>query len=152
MSAGIIILITSAGGAFGAMLKEAQVGPVIESWFADERGASGFALILIAWLMSVLLKTCQGSGTVAMLTTAPIMAAMVEGQALTIHPVYLALAIGCGSMFISWMNDSAFWIVSRMSGLTETETLKTWTVALAVMSLTGLLVTLLLAAVLPMPL
>ena len=153
MSAGIIILITSAGGAFGAMLKEAQVGLVIESWFSSEQeSASGITLILIAWSLSVLLKTCQGSGTVAMFAAAPIMAAMVEGRALSFHPVYLALAIGCGSMFVSWMNDSAFWIVSRMSGLTETETLKTWTVALAVISLTGLLVTLLLAAVFPMPL
>jgi GntP family gluconate:H+ symporter len=152
MSAGIIILITSAGGAFGAMLKEAQVGPVIESWFSGEQGASGIALILMAWSMSVLLKTCQGSGTVAMITTAPIMAAMIEGQTLSIHPVYLALAIGCGSVFVSWMNDSAFWIVSRMSGLTEMETLKTWTVALAVISVTGLLVTVLLASVFPMPL
>jgi GntP family gluconate:H+ symporter len=151
MSAGIIILITSAGGAFGAMLKEAGVGPVIQNLFTGGDASSGFTLIFIGWVTASLLKISQGSSTVAMITTSSIMAAMIDPVTLAIHPVYIATAIGCGSLCVSWMNDSGFWIVAKMSGLTEIEALKTWTLALVVLSVTGLLVTLGLALLLPMP-
>lgn len=151
MSAGIIILITSAGGAFGAMLKEANVGPVIEGLFGERGGASSITLIFIGWLLASLMKISQGSSTVAMITTSSIVAAMVQPEALEIHPVYLATAIGSGSLCLSWMNDSGFWIVAKMSGLTEVEALRTWTVALLVLSLSGLLFTILLATFFPMP-
>lgn len=152
MSAGVIILITSAGGAFGAMLKEAQIGPVIQNLFAGGKTSGGISLIFIGWFTASLFKISQGSGTVAMITTSSIMAAMVDPVTLAIHPVYLATAIGSGSLCGAWMNDSGFWIVAKMSGLTEIEGLKTWTVALVVLSVTGLLVTLMLAALFPMPL
>lgn len=151
MNAGVIILITSAGGAFGAMLKIAGVGPVIQELFVGPGETVGLSLILISWVIACLLKISQGSGTVAMITTSSIVAAMIDPATLTIHPVYLATAIGAGSLCISWMNDSGFWIVAKMSGLTEIEALKTWTVALVVLSLTGLIITLVLATVLPMP-
>ena len=150
MSAGIIILITSAGGAFGEMLKAARVGPVIQEMFSGQGASTGLSMIFVGWTLACLLKISQGSSTVAMITTSSIMAAMIDPATLGIHPVYLATAIGSGSLCISWMNDSGFWIVARMSGLTEMEALKTWTVALIVLSGTGLLVTLLLATVLPM--
>ena len=134
------------------MLAEAQVGPVIKKLVGGGKDAEGLLLILIAFVTSSLIKTSQGSGTVAMITASGILSTMVDPQTLAVHPVYLALAIGSGSVCISWMNDSAFWIVSRMSGLTETETLKTWTLALVVLGITGLLVTLLLASLFPMPL
>jgi GntP family gluconate:H+ symporter len=85
-----------------------------------------------------------------MITAAGMMAAMMEGQVLPFHPVYLALAVGFGGLCIVWMNDSGFWIIARMSGFTETEVLKTWTVTLAVMSVLGLLITGLLAWLMPM--
>ena len=151
MNAGVIILITSAGGAFGAMLKIAGVGPVIQELFVGNGESTGVSLILVSWIIASLLKISQGSGTVAMITTSSIVAAMIDPATLTIHPVYLATAIGAGSLCISWMNDSGFWIVAKMSGLTEIEALKTWTVALVVLSLTGLMVTLALALLLPMP-
>lgn len=153
MSAGIIILITSAGGAFGAMLKEAGVGPVIQSYFTGgDAPATGVLLIFIGWIIASLLKISQGSSTVAMITTSSIVAGMIDPNIpLSIHPVYLATAIGAGSLCGSWMNDSGFWIVAKMSGLTETEALKTWTVALIILSLTGLAISALLATILPMP-
>jgi len=124
MSAGVIILITSAGGAFGAMLKAAQVGPTIQDMFAGDSGSGGFSMLIIGWVIASLLKISQGSSTVAMITTSSMLASMLTPEdPLPFHPVYLALAIGCGSLCISWMNDSGFWIVSRMSGLTETEAL-----------------------------
>lgn len=150
MSAGVIILITAAGGAFGAMLKAAGVGPVIQEMFTGGGSSSAYALIFIGWVTACLLKISQGSSTVAMITTSSIMAAMITPETLTMHPVYLATAIGCGSLCGSWMNDSGFWIVAKMSGLTEVEALKTWTIALVILSVTGLLITLLLATALPM--
>ena len=148
MGAGVIILITSAGGAFGAMLKEAQVGEVIQGMFSD--GGEGLTLIFVGWLIACLLKISQGSSTVSMITTSAILASMFDPASLGYHPVYLATAIGAGSLCGSWMNDSGFWIVAKMSGFTETETLKSWSVGLAVISLVGLGLSLGLAVVLPM--
>ncbi len=151
MSAGTIILITAAGGAFGAMLKEAGVGPAIQKLFSEGSPPAGVMLIVMAWVISALLKTSQGSTTVAMITSSGMMAAMLDAQTLPFHPVYLALAVGFGGLCVVWMNDSGFWIIARMSGLTEIEVLKTWTVLLVIVSITGLVITALLAAVLPMP-
>jgi GntP family gluconate:H+ symporter len=150
MSAGTIILITAAGGAFGAMLKEAGVGAAIQTLFTGGKPAGGMLLLLIGWLIASLLKISQGSTTVAMITAAGMMAAMIEAQPLPFHPVYLALAIGFGGLCIVWMNDSGFWIIARMSGLTEMEVLKTWTVTLICISVFGLLLTALLAWFMPM--
>ncbi len=79
------------------------------------------------------------------------LAGMATSGSLGFHPVYLATAIGAGSLMGSWMNDSGFWIFAKMSGLTEGEALKSWTLALMVLALVGLAATLLLAAVLPFP-
>jgi len=150
MSAGVIILITAGGGAFGGMLKVAQVGTAIERLFAAEGGASGFAILWLGFGLASLLKVSQGSSTVAMITGSAILAAMIEGQTLAFHPVYLATAIGCGSIFGVWMNDSGFWIFCKMGGLTETEALKCWSTSLALCGFVGMLVTLALAAGMPM--
>ena len=104
----------------------------------------------MAWLIASLMKVSQGSTTVAMITAAGMMAAMIEGQPPPFHPVYLALAIGFGGLFVVWMNDSGFWIIARMSGFSEMEVLRTWTVTLAIMSVLGLLLTGLLAWLMPM--
>ncbi len=148
MSAGTIILITAAGGAFGAMLKEAGVGPAIQNLFGG--GSSGLILLVVAWVIAALLKTAQGSTTVAMITSAGMMASMLDGQVLAFHPVYLALAVGFGGLCVVWMNDSGFWIIARMSGFTELEVLKTWSFMLVLVSLFGLALTALLAVVLPL--
>lgn len=144
--AGIIILITSAGGAFGAMIKHSGIGMAIETLTAD----SHISYILLAWLIAAVMKTAQGSSTVSMITSASIMLALMgTGVDIPYHPMYILLAIGFGALFISWMNDSGFWVVAKMSGFTEKEGLKTWTVLLAVISLVGLAQLLLLSWVLP---
>ncbi len=153
MSGGMIILITSAGGAFGAMLKAAQIGPAIKAIFTGEHGqyAAGIMLLGLAFLVSVILKITQGSGTVAMVTTSAMLAAMITSpQDLGYHPVYLATAIGSGSMVGSWMNDSAFWIFAKMGRLTEREALQSWTVMLVIIGLAGLVATILFASILPL--
>ncbi len=145
-TAGVIILITSAGGAFGKMIQHAGIDEVITGLTGD-RG--GLLLILVAWAVSAVMKIAQGSGTVAMITASAMMAELVDPAALGFHPLYIYMAIGFGSLFISWMNDSGFWVVGRMSGFTEKQTLRTWTVLLAAISLIGLVQTLILAVVLP---
>lgn len=143
-TAGVIILITSAGGAFGLMLKNAGVGEAIKT-AAEGRDLN---LVLLAWLVAAVIRVAQGSATVAMLTTSAMVYPLL-GAGLPFHPIYVFLAIGFGAMICSWMNDSGFWVVGRLSGFTEQETLKTWTVISTVNSLAGLGVTWLLATVLP---
>ena len=148
MSAGVIILITAAGGAFGAMLREAGVGDVLAALAGG--GAGGFALLLLAFGTASLLKIAQGSSTVAMITTVGLVGAAVAGADLPFHPVYLATAIASGSLVGSWMNDSGFWIFAKMGGLSEVETLRTWTPLLAVVGLVAFATTLLLAVAVPL--
>ncbi len=151
MSAGVIILITAGGGAFGAMLKGAGVGPAIQALFATESGVAGIGLILLGFAISAVLKIAQGSSTVAMITTAGMLAAALpESSVLGFDRVYVATAIGAGSLFGSWMNDSGFWIYAKMGGLTESEALRSWTVLLTSMSLVGLATSILLAKLLPL--
>ncbi len=152
MSGGVIILITAAGGAFGAMLKAAQIGPAIENLFKGDSGqpASGMMLLVLGALIASLMKIAQGSCTVAMITSSAMIAAMVTStETLGYHPVYLAAAIGGGSMIGSWMNDSGFWIFVKMTGLTEAEGLKSWTPLLAIVGFAGVVVSFLLALILP---
>jgi len=152
-SGGIIILITAAGGAFGAMLKAAQIGPAVETLFKGDAGqqASGLMLLVIGALTGAVIRIAQGSATVAMITTSAMIAAMVpKVTTLGYHPVYLATAIGGGSMVCSWMNDSGFWIFVKMTGLTEAEGIKSWTALLTVVGFTAAAISLLLAAVFPL--
>ena len=151
MSGGIIILITAAGGAFGAMLREAQIGPMIQGLFSGGVAGSGVLFLLLGFAVSSLLKFAQGSSTVAMITSAGMLTAMITGpDMLPFHHVYLAAAIASGAMVGAWMNDSGFWVFARMSGLTELEGLKTFTPLLAVGGVTALLATIALALLLPL--
>ncbi len=132
---GIIILITSAGGAFGAMIKHSGIGEAIS------QVTEGFniSFILLGWMIAAVMKIAQGSGTVSMITASAIMAAIIGKTDLPYHPIYVLLSVGFGSLFISWMNDSGFWVVVRMSGFTEKEGIKTWTTLLAILSFIGLI-------------
>jgi GntP family gluconate:H+ symporter len=149
-TAGMIILITSAGGAFGLMLRNAGVGDTIQALMKD----STVNLLVVSWLVAAVIRVAQGSATVAMLTTAamiaPLMHSAVEAGTLPYHPVYVFCAIGFGGMTFSWMNDSGFWVVGRLSGFTEKETLKSWTVVTTVNSIVGLIVTLIASMIVPL--
>jgi GntP family gluconate:H+ symporter len=140
MSAGVIILITSAGGAFGAMLKEAQIGPAIQNLsLGGDTQLGGLKLLFMGFLVAFLIKFAQGSSTVSMMTTSAMMAALIPStDVLGYHPVYLAAAIGFGAQCGNWMNDSGFWVFAKMGGLTEVETLKTWTVTVSSTAVIGL--------------
>ena len=103
-----------------------------------------------SYFAPVLIRAAQGSATVAMITSVGMFGGLAAGGQLGFHPVYLALAIGCGSKPLPWMNDSGFWVIGRMSGMNERETLKTLTAQLSVMGVVGLVIVMVLAAIFPM--
>ncbi len=151
MSGGMIILITAAGGAFGAMLREAGIKYWLQEMLGEQGQTVGLVMLLMAFAVAVVMKFAQGSGTVSMITTVSIFAAMgISPEMLGCNPVYLAMAIGSGSLVGDWMNNSGFWIFARMGGFTEVETLKSWTILTAALGVIGLGFTLLFAYLLPM--
>jgi gluconate:H+ symporter, GntP family len=146
MSGGAIILITAAGGTFGGMLQQSGISARIAGMTQDYQ----MALIPLAWLIAVVVRTAQGSATVAVITSAGILSGMATQGNLTYHPVYLGLAIGCGSKLVPWMNDAGFWLVCKISNLTEREALKTIAPMQTVMGITGLIAVLIAARLLPL--
>jgi GntP family gluconate:H+ symporter len=157
MSGGIIILITAAGGAFGATLRAAGLGDAIRQ-LAETQVAgggapallSGLPLLGLAFGVASLIKFAQGSSTTAMIVTSGMIVAMIDPAQLTFNPAYLVAAIGGGSLVGSWMNDSGFWIYAKMGGLTEVQTLKSWTPTLAIVGTVAFVLTVILAGVLPL--
>jgi GntP family gluconate:H+ symporter len=141
---GNIIAITAGGGAFGSMLGNAGVGQYI----ADILAEVGIPLIVSAWLVAAMVRIAQGSGTVALLTAAGMMAPLAGDYGS--HPVFLMMAIGSGAIILSWYNDSGFWIVSEMGGLTQIETFKTWSAMTTIMSITGLITAVIFSFVIPL--
>lgn len=146
MSGGVIILITAAGGAFGAMLQQTGISGRIGAL------TQGFhmAIIPLAFFISLVVRTAQGSATVAMITASGILAGMAGTMDLGYHQLYVGLAIACGSKIFPWMNDSGFWIVCKMSNLTEKEVLRTFSPMLTIMGFTGLVVILIAAQIWPL--
>lgn len=146
MSGGAIILITCAGGAFGGMLQQTGISTRI----ADITKGYQIALIPLAFLITMVVRTAQGSATVALITASGILAGMAQNANLGFHPVYLCLAIGSGAKLFPWMNDAGFWIMCKTSNLTEKEALKTITPMQSLMGITGLLITMLAAWLFPL--
>jgi GntP family gluconate:H+ symporter len=141
VEAGEIILVIAAGGALGQALRQAGMAELAGAAMPGRT----LALLPLAWGITCLIRVAQGSATVAMITAVGILAPMVGAVDLGYHPVYVALAIGCGSKPGMWMNDSGFWVISKMSALTEGETLRTASVMVCVEGCVGLVVTVLLA-------
>lgn len=153
VSAGMIILITAAGGAFGKTLQQAGIGERIQELFQSEQGLTGIALLLLAFGTAAMLKTAQGSSTTAMITAAGIFSGILfapNAPELPYNRAYVAVTIGLGSCVTGWMNDSGFWIFCRMGGIRETDALKTWTLGLILLGFSGLLVALLFSQILPL--
>ena len=121
----IILVITAAGGSFGAIIKASPIVDFIKTNMA------GMNLgILLPFIISAALKTAQGSSTVAIVTTASIMAPLL--QTLGLDPALTVIAIGAGSMVVSHANDSYFWVVSQFSGMPVTTAYKAYSSATAV--------------------
>jgi GntP family gluconate:H+ symporter len=146
MTGGGIILITAAGGAFGGMLQQSGISQSIANATKDYQ----MALIPLAFLITAIVRTAQGSATVALITASGILAGMAQNGNLGFHPVYLCLAIGSGAKLIPWMNDAGFWIMCKTSNLTEKEALKTIAPMQTMMGITGLILTMIAAKLFPM--
>ncbi|MFL5743192.1 MAG: GntP family permease [Niastella sp.] len=146
ISAGGIILIIAAGGAFGGMLQQTGISERIALWTKDYQ----MALIPMAFFITAIVRTAQGSATVALITASGILSGLTHNTSLPYHPLYLGLAIGCGSKLIPWMNDAGFWLICKMSNLTEKETLRAFAPMLLVMGLTGLIIIMIAAKLLPL--
>ncbi len=143
-SGGHIAAITAAGGAFGGMLALSGIGDYI----ATTLEGIGIPLLVAGFVIAATIRIAQGSATVALLTTAGIMAPLVGD--LSVHPVYLVMIIGAGGTIFSWYNDSGFWIVKEIGGLTQEETFKIWTALTTIVSITGFAVVMVLSTLFPM--
>lgn len=146
MSGGAIILITAAGGTFGGMLQHSGISQRI----AEMTKGYQMTLIPLAFLVAAVVRTAQGSATVAVITASGMLSGMATHGHLAYHPLYLGLAIGCGSKLVPWMNDAGFWIVCKISNLTEREALKTIAPMQTIMGVAGLIVILIAARILPL--
>jgi GntP family gluconate:H+ symporter len=144
---GVIILITSGGGAFGGTVRQCGIAEEIARLTQD---IHPLWILPLAALVTMLIRSAQGSATVAMITAVSVLDHFATSGQLPFHPVYLALAIGCGSKPIAWMNDSGFWVICKMSGMTEAEGLKTVTPMSVIMGLTGTVATVVFAWLFPL--
>ena len=144
MQAGAIVLITGAGGAFGAILRTMDIASII-----NLDSSTGVGGLLIAFLIAAVLKTAQGSSTVAIITTSAIIAPLLEtfGLISITDKALAVLAVGAGAMTVSHINDSYFWVVSQFSHMKVKTALKGHTLGTLVQGTIGLLVILFLYAV-----
>jgi GntP family gluconate:H+ symporter len=143
--AGVMILIVSAGGAFGGMIQQAGIGEQVRAL----AGGHPLNYVLLAWLVTIIIRGAQGSATVATIAGAGVMMSIAGSAGFGVHPLYIFLAIGFGSKGLLWMNDAGFWIVSRMSGLTQGEMLKSWSVVISLISVYGLIEVLIVSTIWP---
>ncbi len=137
-----ILLVIGAGGGFNRVLLESGVGKAI----ADVALGSHASPLLLAWSVAALIRVATGSATVAMTTSAGLVAPIAAGTPGT-HAELLVLATGAGSLVLSHVNDSGFWLIKEFFNMTVQQTLKTWTVAETIIGVAGLGFTLLLSLV-----
>jgi len=130
-----IILVTGAGGMFGGVLRASGIGEAL----AGSLQATGLPVIVAAFLVSTALRVAQGSATVALTTTAGLMAPTVAATPglSAMDLVCIVLAIACGATVLSHVNDSGFWLVGRFLGMDEKTTLRTWTVLETLLGVIG---------------
>src|SRR6056297_216935 len=132
--AGVIILITGAGGVFKQVLIDSGIGKMLADGMAD----FGLPAIVLAYVIACAVRITQGSATVSMITAAGIMSPIISEFTFSEpHKALIALAIASGATILSHVNDSGFWLVNRYLGLSEKETLQSWTVMETIISVTG---------------
>jgi gluconate:H+ symporter, GntP family len=131
--AGPIIIVTAAGGMFGMVIKETGIGAEAGKLLSQ----AGISL-LVPFLIALVMKTAQGSSTVAIITASSFVAPMMTQLGLDSEwgKMLTLLSLGAGSMVVSHANDSYFWVVSRFSEITPAVTMKVHTSATAVMGIT----------------
>lgn len=139
---GMTLLVVGAGGGFAGVLETAGVANSMGQMAKE----FGLPILIYAWMVSAFIRVATGSATVAITTAAGLVAPVMMNYPGT-NVELLIIAIGCGSLFLSHLNDAGFWIVKECLGLTVAQTLRTWTVTETIVGIFGLLLTLAVHAV-----
>ncbi len=134
--AGMVLLITGAGGSFGAIINATGIGDYIVTIMSN----FNVPLIILGFVLSQILRAAQGSATVALVTTSAIVAPSIASMGAS--PVLVGLAICFGSVGLSLPNDSGFWVINRFADFSFQDTLKGWTLPGFIAGLTGLVLVL----------
>ncbi len=136
---GIILAITGAGGAFGAIINATGIGEKLVGGMSGMTQGAGIAMIVAAFVISQVLRAAQGSTTVALVTTSAIFSPIVAGMA-TVSPILVALAICAGGIGLSLPNDSGFWVINRFSKFDVPGTMRVWTAGGTIAGVTALVI------------
>lgn len=131
---GTIVLLTGAGGAFKQLLVDTGAGAMI----AESLSSSGLSILIFAFIVTAIVRVLQGSATVAMITGGGLTAPLIDAQADSMEKALVVIAVASGATILSHVNDSGFWLVNRYLGLSEKQTLQTWTVMETIIALCGL--------------
>ncbi len=143
--AGVVVLVTGAGGVFKQVLVDSGVGDLLGAYFSEQ----AIPPMLLAFILASLIRIAQGSATVAMITAAGLTAPVLQHLALSpAETALVVMAIAAGASVVSHVNDSGFWLVNRFLDQTEAETLRSWTVISTVAGVTGFIAAAVIAAVL----
>ena len=142
--AGLIILLTGAGGMFKQILIDTGAGALL----AQSLSGDTTTPIIFAFICSLLVRVIQGSATVAMITSAGLTAPLLLSFAgPEVYKALVVIAIASGATMMSHVNDSGFWLVNRYFGLTERQTLQSWTMLTVILGLTAFSIALILSMV-----
>lgn len=129
---GLIVLVTGAGGVFGAVLSETGLGDRLEQIMQ----ATSMPVVLLAFLTAVLVRVALGSATVSIVTASAVVAPIVDaGQYSAALIGAIVIATAAGATTLSLVNDSGFWLVSRYLGINEKQTLQSWTAMVTIVGL-----------------
>ena len=140
--AGLIILVTGAGGVFKQLLVDSGIGVQL----AESMSHSALPPIVLAYILALLIRVSQGSATVAMITSAGIISPLLMSFTLSEpHKALIVIAIAAGATTASHVNDSGFWLVGKYLGMNEKQTLQSWTIMETIISVTGFSLALLLS-------
>ena len=131
--AGIIILITGAGGVFKQVLVNTGTGTMLANYFAD----MGISIILFGFLSAAIVRILQGSATVAMITAAGLTAPLLINDISEPQKALLVISIAAGASIMSHVNDSGFWLVGKYLGLNEKQTFQSWSMMTTILAITG---------------
>ena len=140
-TAGIIILLTGAGGVFKQLLIDTGTGEMIAQLMSE----AGFSILIFGFLSAAAVRILQGSATVSMITAAGLSAPLLGSTVTEPLKALLVISIAAGATILSHVNDSGFWLVSKYLGISEKETFRSWSVMTTIISLTGLVMVLLIS-------
>ncbi len=141
--AGIIILLTGAGGVLKQMLVDTGSGEMLANLLTE----AGIPLLVFAFLAAAVIRILQGSATVAMITAAGLVVPLLNAEVSDISKAILVIAVASGASIFSHVNDSGFWLVGKYLGISEKDTFRSWSVMTTILALMGFTMCLLLEAI-----